>query len=250
MGFVGRNGAGKTTTLKSMLNIVHPDGGKISVMGKDFFDNELVCKQKIGCVFGGVDYYPKKKLKTIASVVRNFYDAWDNDAYGRYLARFDLDPEKKICELSNGMKVKFGLALALSHHAQLLILDEPTSGLDPVSRDDLIGLFQELIEDGDLSILFSTHITSDLEKCADFITYIKNGEIVASTEMDTFLDSYRLVKGIHAQLSEELSAKLIGCKKNSFGFSGLVKVDRLPLGDVLEISPCDLETIMIYCERE
>ena len=175
IGFIGRNGAGKTTTLKSMMRLVHPDGGKVTVFGLDFAENELACKQKIGFMLGGVDYYPKKKLRTIAEVTSCFYTEWDNAEYERRLAAFELDPEKKVDELSAGMRVKFSLALALSHHAQLLILDEPTSGLDPVSRDELLLLFQDLIEDGEHSILFSTHIISDLEKCADFITYIKDG---------------------------------------------------------------------------
>jgi ABC-2 type transport system ATP-binding protein len=250
MGFIGRNGAGKTTTIKTMLNLVHADGGEVSFFGKEFKSHEFACKQKIALMLGGVTYYPKQKLNTIAGVVKRFYDQWDDAAYESYLARFDLDPNKKVDELSAGMKVKFALALAMSHQAQLLILDEPTSGLDPVSRDDMLELFQELIENGERSILFSTQITTDLEKCADFITYIKNGEIVASTEMDEFLDSYRIVKGTGEQLTEGLRGKLIGCKKNSFGFSGLVRTEDLKDDASLEISPADIESIMIYIEKE
>lgn len=250
MGFIGRNGAGKTTTLKTMLNFVHADGGAVTVMGKDFKSNEFECKQKIAFMLGGVSYYPKQKLKAIADVVKRFYDQWDDAAYERYLARFDLDPNKRVEELSAGMKVKYALALALSHHAQLLILDEPTSGLDPVSRDDMLELFQELIEDGERSILFSTQITSDLEKCADFITYIKNGVIIASAEKDEFLGSYKIVKGTGEQFTQELRQKLIGYKKNSFGFSGLMKTEDLQHGKGLDVSPADIESIMIYVEKE
>ena len=250
MGFIGRNGAGKTTTLKTLLNLVHADSGAIRVLGEDFANNELAIKQKVGAVFGGVHYYPKKKLKTITSVTKRFYAEWDEGAYERYVKRFDLDPEKKVYELSDGMKVKYALALALSHHAQLLILDEPTSGLDPVSRDDLLELFQELIEDGERSIVFSTHITSDLEKCADYITYIKNGEIIASADKERFLNDYQIVKGTKEQFSEALSSKLIGYKKNSFGFTGLIKTADLPVDGHIDLSPADLETIMIYCEKE
>jgi ABC-2 type transport system ATP-binding protein len=249
MGFVGRNGAGKTTTLKAMLNLVHADSGTTFFLGKDFSTNEIACKQKIGFMLGGIFYYPKQRLKTITSVVKRFYDEWDDAAYESYLKRFDLDSNKKVDELSAGMKVKYALALALSHHAQLLILDEPTSGLDPVSRDDMLELFQELIEDGEKSILFSTQITSDLEKCADFITYIKNGEIIASTEKDEFLNTYKVVKGTSEQLTEELQQKLIGYKKNSFGFSGLVKAEILPDDTGLEVSVADIESVMIYFEK-
>ena len=250
MGFIGRNGAGKTTTLKAMVNLVHADSGSIEIMGKDFSANEFFCKQKIAVVFGGVDYYPREKLKNIAAVVRRFYDDWDDALYESYLARFDLNPNKKINELSSGMRVKFALALALSHDAQLLILDEPTSGLDPVSRDDLLELFQTLIEDGEHSILFSTHITSDLEKCADYITYIKNGEIVSSDEKDSFLDTYRIVKGTTNQLTPELEKKLIGPKKHAFGVTGLVRREDADAFSGFEVEKADLESIMIHIERE
>jgi ABC-2 type transport system ATP-binding protein len=250
MGFIGRNGAGKTTTLKSMLNLVHADGGQVTVLGQDFFINELACKQKIGFMFGGIDYYPKEKIKNIAGVVKRFYTEWDDNLFKDYLERFELDPDKKADQLSDGMRVKFALALALSHGARLLILDEPTSGLDPVSRDDLLGLFQELIEDGDKSILFSTHITSDLEKCADFITYIKDGEIIASTEMDTFLDDYRIVSGTKAQLVSDMDNLLIGCRPNAFGFSAMIRKSNLAAAAQLAAAPADLDAIMIHLERK
>ena len=249
MGFVGRNGAGKTTTLKAMLNLVHADSGSVSILGEDFISHELACKQKIGFLLGGIFYYHRQRLRTITDVVRRFYDEWDNAAYENYLKRFELDPGKKVDELSAGMKVKYALALALSHHAQLLILDEPTSGLDPVSRDDMLELFQELIEDGEKSILFSTQITSDLEKCADFITYIKGGKILASAEKDAFVDAYRVVQGTHEQLTEELKRQLIGYKKNAFGFSGLVRSGTLPGDSGLETAAADIESIMIYFEK-
>lgn len=249
MGFVGRNGAGKTTTLKTMLNLVRADSGAVSFLGKDFSAEEIACKQRIGFMFGGISYYPKQKLKTITKVVKRFYDKWDDAAYESYLKRFDLDPNKKVDELSAGMKVKYALALALSHHAQLLILDEPTSGLDPVSRDEILELFQEFIEDGEKSILFSTQITSDLEKCADFITYIKNGEIVASREKDEFLNTYKIVQGTGEQLTEELRQELIGYKKNMFGFAGLIRTEDLRPDAGFEVSAADIESIMIYYEK-
>jgi ABC-2 type transport system ATP-binding protein len=251
MGFIGRNGAGKTTTIKSILNLVHADAGTVTVLGKDFARDEFACKQKIGLVLGGISYYPQKKLKVIADVTRRFYPEWDDAAFNGYLNRFELDADKSIKQLSDGMRVKFALALALSHNAQLLILDEPTSGLDPVSRDDLLELFQELIENSERSILFSTQITSDLEKCADFITYVKKGEIIASTDKDTFLNTYKLVKGTNEQLTDALLPKLIGCKKNAFGFAALMKsADVSTAAAGLEVSPSDLESIMIHIEKE
>ena len=189
MGFIGRNGAGKTTTLKSILNLVHPDAGSVRILGMNYPDNEAHIKQQIGYAVGGINYYKRKKLKDIVAITRIFYDNWDNEAYHHYLAAFKLDEDKKIIELSEGMKVKFYLTLALSHHAKLFILDEPTSGLDPVSRDEMNEIFRKLAEKG-AAILFSTHITSDLEKCADTITYIKNGELLLSAKKEDFVQYY------------------------------------------------------------
>ena len=186
MGFIGRNGAGKSTALKALLGLVHPDGGTVRFFGKDFFRNEQYIKENIGVVLGGIDFYPKKKIKTITAVTRRFYGRWDEEKYRRYLQLFAIDEEKRVDQLSSGMKVKYLIALALSHDARLLILDEPTSGLDPVSRDDLTELFAALVADGTRSILFSTHITSDLEKCATHITYIRDGEILCSAEKAAF----------------------------------------------------------------
>jgi ABC-2 type transport system ATP-binding protein len=250
MGFIGRNGAGKTTTLKSMMRLVHPDSGLVTVFGLDFADHELECKQKIGFMLGGVDFYPKKKLRTIAEVTNRFYSDWDDAEYSRIMERFELDPEKTVDELSAGMRVKFSLALALSHHAQLLILDEPTSGLDPVSRDELLLLFQDLIEDGEHSILFSTHIISDLEKCADYITYIKDGEIIAKTDKDSFMDAYRLISGTTDQLNTGLVSKVIGLREHKFGFEGMIRKADIAAAAGLEVAPADLENIMIHIERE
>lgn len=194
MGLIGKNGAGKSTTLKSMLNLVCPDNGTIEMLGMNFLENEEYCKQRAGAVLGGIDFYNHKKLADITSVTKRFYPDWNEDAYQKYLDAFSLEPEKRVKELSSGMKVKYALALALAHNAHLLILDEPTSGLDPVSRDDLLELFRHLVKRGDRSILFSTHITSDLEKCADDITYIKDGKLLKSAEKTTFIESFQHLK--------------------------------------------------------
>jgi ABC-2 type transport system ATP-binding protein len=225
--------------------MIRPDSGIVKVFDQDFKENEIMLKQDIGYMFGGVDYYTNSKLKNITNVVKRFYTNWDDDIYNSYRLSFDLDHDKKIKELSAGMKVKYSLALALSHKAKLFILDEPTSGLDPVARDELLEVFQELVEDGEKSILFSTHITSDLEKCADYITYIDNGEIIASSTKDDLLGSYRMVKGSSKQL-DEIKENLISYKTNSFGFSGLIKtIDLKPNIDIVTEEPY-LDDIMIY----
>lgn len=178
-GFIGRNGAGKTTTIKSMLNLVHPNSGEIYYFGKPLKDNETEIKKLLGYSTGSVTWYPRKRLKEIIEVVKRCYDTWDEEAYRKYLALFGLDENKTALELSEGMKVKCTLLTALSHNAKVLILDEPTSGLDPFSRDELLCLFERLKKEG-VAIFFSTHIVSDLEKCADHIVYISKGKIVAS----------------------------------------------------------------------
>ena len=186
LGFVGRNGAGKTTTIKSMLNLVHPDSGEICYFGKSLADHETEIKKHIGYSTGTVNWYPRKKIKDIIRVVKGCYDTWDEAAYRKYLSLFALDENKTARELSEGMNVKCNLLIALSHHAKLLILDEPTSGLDPFSRDELLGLFEELKRDG-VAVFFSTHIISDLEKCADDILYISEGRIVAALPRQDFI---------------------------------------------------------------
>ena len=190
MGFIGRNGAGKTTTLKSILNIVHPTSGTIKYFGKDIADNEREIKQVVGYAGGSVDYYKRKKIRDIVKVIKPFYESWSDEGYEKYSEAFSLDSDKTPNQLSEGMKVKLNLALALSHSAKLLILDEPTSGLDPVSREELLDTFRFLRDRG-VAILFSTHITSDLEKCADDITYISKGKIIASDELRSFMERCR-----------------------------------------------------------
>jgi ABC-2 type transport system ATP-binding protein len=245
MGFIGANGAGKTTTLKSMLGLVHKDGGTVRLLGLDFETHELEIKQHIGFMIGGVDYYAKTRIRNITEVVRRFYRNWDDMTYQTYMRRFELDEAKRPSELSNGMRIKYSMVLALSHNAKILLLDEPTSGLDPVARDNLLELFQEFIEDGERSILFSTHITSDLEKCADFITYIINGRIVESCTKDELLENYRLVKGT-AQELPQIEPLLVASKTHAYGFTGLIKTDYLPAKNDLEIEIPTLEEIMIY----
>lgn len=249
MGFIGVNGAGKTTTIKSILNMVHTDGGEIYVFGERFKDNELRLKQEIGYTFGGLDFYTHTKVKKLTNIIKKFYTNWDDETYYKYLDKFDIDENQKVIELSSGMRVKYNLALALSHCAKLLILDEPTSGLDPVARDNLLNTFQELVEDGEISILFSTHITSDLEKCADYITYIHDGQIIGSTEKDEFINTYRL---LHADLNmlDDVVDKLISYKTNSFGFTGLIhSIDLDPTLAIKSAIP-SLEEIMIYVSKK
>lgn len=206
-GFIGRNGAGKTTTIKCMLNLVHPDSGEISYFGLALKGNESEIKQRIGYSNGTINYYPRKKLSDIIAVTKSFYTNWDDAACQEYLKLFKLDLNKSPSELSEGMKVKVNLLLALSHRAEILILDEPTSGLDPFSRDELMEIFLMLKERG-TAIFFSTHIISDLEKCADDIIYIHNGKLIAALPINTFMKE-------HGQPGETLEEIMLRLERSS-----------------------------------
>lgn len=251
MGFIGRNGAGKSTTLKTMLNLMKSDGGTIKLCGLSNPRDEIEIKNQVGYVFGGVDFYPEAKISRITDVTKSFYKEWNEELYKSLCERFEIDQNKKFKHLSAGMKVKYSVAVAMSHNPRLLILDEPTSGLDPAARDDLVLLFQEFIEDGQHSILFSTHITSDLEKCADYITYIKQGEILASTDRETFHNSYISVAGKKEQLASEVESKIIGLHTHQLGFEGLMKAEDRAVAEAggFEIGQPTLEDIMIHIER-
>ena len=247
-GFIGRNGAGKSTTLKSLTGFVHADAGRVRFFGMDWAGNEKRIKQQIGFVSGGVGFYPGKRLRVITEVTRAFYPEWDEAMYRTCMERFSLDERKTPAQLSEGMKVKYALALALSHRAKLLILDEPTSGLDPVSRDELLDILLDLQREG-VSILFSTHITSDLERCADDILYIQNGRIRAQDDIRRFTAGYRSVVLTEEQYGRAEKSLLIGAKQGKDGWRAIVRAEDAPSLD----APCqaaDLETIMIHLEKE
>lgn len=249
MGFIGRNGAGKTTTLKSMLRFVHPDCGKVSINGFDIEKDEFAVKNSIGFVSGLDGFYNSKKIKQVTDITKKFFSNWSDETYKNLLEKFNLDENKFIKNLSAGMKVKYQLALAMSHDAKLLILDEPTSGLDPVSRDELVILFQDYVADGEHSILFSTHVISDLEKCADYITYIKKGKILDSCDVVSFKEKYLLVSGKKEDLTDELKSKLIGLHEHNFGFEGMILKSDKELFAKCEITQPSMEEIMVHTER-
>lgn len=248
MGFIGMNGAGKTTTIKSIMRMIQSDAGKVEIFGLDMAEHELEIKQSIGFATGAFEYYRQKPLKKITDVYRRFFRDWDETAYHDCLKRFSLDETQRVSQLSAGMRVKYGLALGLSHNARLFIFDEPTSGLDPVARDDLLDLFLSLIEDGTRSILFSTHITSDLDKCADYVTFIKNGRILMSDAKDAIIDAHTVVTGDLAW-AETLKEKLIGVKTHDFGFKALMKSEDVPEALRAAAVRPDLEDITVYYNR-
>ena len=248
MGLIGRNGAGKSTTLKCLTGLVHPDEGDIRFFGMPLAGNEREIKQRVAFMSGGVDHYVRKKLRVITAVTRSFYEErWDEQAYRRYMNLFNLDENKTPATLSAGMRVKYSLTLAMSRRAELLILDEPTSGLDPISRDDLTDVFLQLQREG-VSILFSTHITADLDKCADRITYIHQGRVMVSQELKDFTEQYRLVAW-EGDVPEAFRPLMIGLKQAKRGCTALVRAEDATRLPVPVLRPA-LDDIMVHMEKE
>lgn len=222
MGLVGPNGAGKTTTIQLILHMLEKDTGEILVFDKDNVVSEKEIKQDIGIVFDSIFYVDSWTVKDTEKAVSIFYNNWRHDIFNDILKRFDLPQDKKVGELSRGMQMKLMLACAFSHNAKLLILDEPTSGLDPVTRDEFLEILQDYIKDGERSVLFSTHITSDLEQVADYITLVNQGNMIFTGSMENLLNSYRLIKGKPRDLTIELEKTIIGLRKTNMGFDGLI----------------------------
>lgn len=252
MGFIGPNGAGKSTTIKLIMNLIKRNSGNIKVFGLDNIKNEKEIKQKIGFVYDENYFYEDLNLIEIKNIVAPFYKNWDEGTFKKYFSNFDLPNKKKLKELSKGMKMKYSLALALSHGAELIIMDEPTSGLDPVFRSEMLEILCSVIQDENKSIFFSTHITSDLEKVADYITFINSGEIVFSEQKDDVLQKYSIVKGKKKLLDDDTRKEFISINENDFGFEALTNntsgIKRL-FGDDVLIERASLDDIMVYTVR-
>ncbi|MBQ2772295.1 MAG: ABC transporter ATP-binding protein [Methanocorpusculum sp.] len=223
MGFIGENGAGKTTTIKAVLGLIRKDSGDISVLGGSIEDASI--RAKIGVVFDDLHLHKTLRIRQAAKIFPHLYEDWDADLFAEYLNRFNLDAEKKIKDLSRGMRMKLSIALALSHHPELLILDEPTSGLDPVVRDEVLEIFQDFMQDENHAILFSSHITSDIDKIADYLTFIHDGEILFSVTTDELLGEAGILK-CSAEEADALDAEregLLRIRKNQFGCEVLIR---------------------------
>jgi len=252
MGFIGPNGAGKSTTIKLIMNLIKKDAGEIKIFGKDHVIDEEEVKNRIGFVLDENYFYEELTVNEMKWVLAPLYRSWDDKTFKKYVKQFQLPGNRKIKDLSKGMKMKFSLAIALSHNAELLIMDEPTSGLDPLVRSELLDIMTETIQDENKAVFFSTHITSDLEKTADFITMIDQGEIVFSMPKDDLINNYGLVKGGLGLLDSESKQSFIGLKENQFGFEGLVKdknIIKRSYGDKILIEKPTLEDIMLYHAR-
>jgi len=250
MGLIGRNGAGKTTLIKSIIDLIPRDQGEVLFNGIKMQGNEVAVKSSIGVVTDDIygDHLKPKRLKNmIAPLSPNF----DVDKFDNLMKKFELNPNKRLNKYSSGMKMKFNLIMALCHNPNLIILDEPTSGLDPVSRSEVLDLLLDVIQDEEKSILFSTHITSDLEKIADYITLIDKGECIFSMDKEELLEKYAVVKINKNTLTEEMKKSITGLKKSIFGFEGLVedKEKFQGLEGVTLLRP-SIEEIMIFGRKQ
>lgn len=245
-GFIGPNGAGKTTSLKSILNLIQIDEGDIQV-----FENKEYSHSDVGIVMDMPFFVEDWNLMDVESALKPFYQNWDSKMYDYYLSKFNLNKQKKVKDLSRGMKVKLMLATALSHQAKLLILDEPTSGLDPVAREEICDLLSTFVADEDHTVFFSTHITSDLEKIADYIVFILNGQILYSGEKDDLMNHYVLIKGGHDDLDFQVKKHAIGLRQYSTGFEALYpKLEIDQLNSSILIEPCSLDEIIVFMNKE
>ena len=249
MGFIGPNGAGKSTTIKLIMNLIKKNSGEINILGLDNVKQEKQIKEKIGFVYDENYFYEELNIKSMANIIASFYKNWDEKTFEKYIKQFGLNKDKKIKDLSKGMKMKFSLAIALSHKAELIIMDEPTSGLDPVFRSEILDILYSLIQDENISIFFSTHITTDLEKIADYITFLNNGSIEFSEEKDSILDRYSIVKGSKDLLDRDTKKEFIKVRENSYGFEALTNnVQRVKtiFRDKVVIERASLEDIMVF----
>ncbi len=253
MGLIGPNGAGKTTIIKLILNLIKKKAGEIRVFGMDNLKQEIEMKSRIGFVHEVPSFYGYMKLERVKSIVSRFYPAWDDKLFSRLCGEFKLPLGKKISSLSRGMNTKFALALALSHDTDLLLMDEPTSGLDPVFRRELMERLSEIIQDEQKAVLFSTHITSDLERTADYITYIQGGEIIFSSTKDKVREDWAIVKGENELLSDEIRPLFRGIRKSQYGFKALTsdieKVRRQLSGQNLIVEKASLDEIMFFLSK-
>ena len=243
MGFIGENGAGKSTTIKAMLGLIEKDSGDIRLLGRDPAADRSVMEE-VGLVLDSGFFPPEMDALHLGKALSKIYKRWDGAAYRTYLERFQIEPGKKIKAYSRGMVMKLSLAAALSHGAKLLLLDEATSGLDPIVRDDILDILYDYIQDEGHSVFLSSHITGDLEKIADYITFIHQGKIFLSGEKDTLLETYGLFHGSREQLTELAPATVVGYRDSDFGVTALVKRYEMP-GD-LAVENATLDDLMLY----
>lgn len=251
-GFIGANGTGKTTIIRLIMGLLKENAGEIEIFGQKLSSDPVEIKNKIGFVYSELYMYENWSVKVIESVVSKYYKNWDHQAFQKYLEDFSLPYKQKIKQFSTGMKMKLSLAIALSHNAELYILDEPTAGLDPIARNEVLEILQKELIDEDKTVFFSTHITSDLEKIADYIVYLKNGETILNDSIHNLKTEYKIVKGDSSILDDELKSLLISIKETSTGFEAISKDSHVfteLFGNQIIIEEATIEDIMIKFEK-
>ena len=248
MGFIGQNGAGKTTTIRSLLNIIPINAGEIKLLGLDYAEQEQAIKERIAVVFDELPFHDIFNAKDMSRIFKGLYQKWDDKVYESFLDRFQLPRKKKIGQFSKGMKMKLQIACALSHDAELLVMDEATTGLDPVVRSEILDIFLEYLQDENHSILMSSHITSDLEKIADSVTFIDRGKILVTGYKDEVLGNHGVIKCTKADYKDIEPEDIISARITDFGAEAMVS-DRAEAArkySGLLIEPTTLEEIMVY----
>lgn len=251
-GFIGANGAGKTTTLRAILDLIHKDSGEVRIFDLDMATNTRAIKDRIGVVLDNGGFYDELSLNEMKRVIAPAYSQWSDEDFQRWLEHFRLDSHQQIATLSRGMRMKFALALAMSHGAELLIMDEPTSGLDPKIRRQLLRTLSTFMENGGKGVFFSTHITSDLDKIADFLVMIDDGQILFQEDKDTLLDSHRILKGDSAALTADTRPLFLSLEETAYGFTGLTcapeALDAFP--DALVERPTVEDIMLAYMKGD
>lgn len=248
LGLIGENGAGKSTTIKLILDIIHKDSGSITILGRDNTKNILLTKEEVGVVMDEIGLPECLTAKQIGNVMAHTFRNWDTSTYQALVQRMDLPEKKPFKDYSRGMKMKLGIAIALSHHCKLLLLDEATSGLDPVVRDDVVEMLSEFTRDESHSILISSHIVSDLEKLCDYIAFLHKGKLLLWEEKDVLLAEYGVIHCTPEQL-QSIAPEAIKHKKESpYGVEALVLRSRVPSD--LHISPISIEELFVYMVKE
>lgn len=250
-GFIGANGAGKSTTMKLMMNLLQPDVGDISVFGLDYAKHEKEIKERMGFVYDSNVFYENLNLKDIRKIVAPSYKKWSDKQFYDYIKQFELPLNKAIKTFSKGMQMKASLAMALSHDAEFIMMDEPTAGLDPVFRRELLDILQDIMKDGRRTLFFSTHVTSDIERIADYIAFIQKGKILFNDSIDDVQERYALVKGSTTLLNRDIEKSFIKIERSSSEFQALTNDAtrvRVLLGDQVDIERASLEDIMFYAK--
>ena len=250
-GFIGPNGSGKTTTIKSLLGMIKPDSGEIKILNSHI-NKDTKTKENIAYVGDESGFLEESKLVNLHKIISKFYSNWDEELYKKYINKFKIDESKKYKDLSKGQKKQFELIMALSHHPKLLIMDEPTSSLDPIIRNEFLDLMQDHMEMDNMTVFYSTHITTDLDKAADYIVMIYKGKILLKGEKDEILDSHVIVKIKKELVDSNIKKEFISLKESAFGFEGLISDKRKAydiFGDEAIYEKCTLEDILLYYTR-